>query len=82
MILLECKCAGKSNKYDEGSECNEYSGYEDDWYNGYWCFADVKTCSDAKAHPASEVQNVPGFGASKAACASGMYIYSILVALE
>ena len=71
LIPIECTCAGKGNKYGEGSECKEYGGYEDDWYNGRWCYADVKTCPDAKAHPASASQNIPGYGASKVACGEG-----------
>ena len=76
-IATGCTCAGRSNKYGEGSECMLYSGYNDDWYNGRWCYANVDSCSDAKAHPASEVQNVPGFGASRAACVTGKYLHMI-----
>ena len=72
---MGCTCAGMSNKYGEGSECKMYSGYSDNWLNGRWCYANVDTCPDAKAHPASENHNVPGHGASKAACGLGKYIH-------
>ena len=61
--------------YGEGSKCKLYSGYNDDWRNGHWCHANVDTCQDAKAHPAREVDNLPGYGASKAACGFGKYIH-------
>ena len=67
-----CTCAGKHNNHGEGSECNLYSGYQNAWYNGRWCYASVDTCPDAKAHPST---HVPGYGASKAACDTGKYIY-------
>ena len=60
-----CTCAGKHNKYKEGGRCATYRGYSDTWNNGVWCFADMNTCADAKAHPH---KTVPGFGASRAAC--------------
>ena len=64
----QCKCAGKQNKYKEGGSCATYRGYKDKWFNGVWCYADVNTCADASAHPASASQNVPGYGASRTAC--------------
>ena len=63
-----CKCAGISNEYNEGSVCKNYSGYEDEWYNGRWCYAKFATCSDAREHPDA---GVLGFGASRIACRSG-----------
>ena len=73
-IPTECTCAGKSNRWGEGSECKSYNGnYEGDWYNGTWCYANVENCSDAKAHPAGPFHNVTGYGASKAACGKGIY---------
>ena len=68
-------CAGKSNKHGEGSQCKEYSGYQVDWLNGQWCYADVEACSDAKDHPS---KSVPGYGASRVACTMGNYIYTYL----
>ena len=62
---LGCTCAVKNNKYGEGSECNLYSGYDDEWNNGIWCYADVESCADAKEHPSNLI---PGYGISKAAC--------------
>ena len=70
LIDTGCKCAGKNNIYGDGSECKFYSGYTPDWYNGRWCYANVDTCPDAKAHPD---YNLPGYGASKAACGTGIY---------
>ena len=71
-----CKCEGISNQFDEGSICDDYSGYEPfthEWYNGRWCYASTTTCLDAKSHPD---ENVPGFGASRAACRLGkLYIW-------
>ena len=70
-----CKCAGISNEYNEGSVCKKYSGYEDEWYNGRWCYAKFATCSDAREHPDA---GVLGFGASRIACKSGkLNIWSI-----
>ena len=63
-----CTCAGKNNTWGEGSECKFYSGYGIDWYDGHWCYANVDTCPDAKAHPDN---NLPGYGASKVACVTG-----------
>ena len=62
----------KNNKYGEGSECKLYSGYEDDWLNDQWCYADVLSCPDAKKH-ADDYGQDPGYGASKAACQKGKY---------
>ena len=76
-LLAECRCAGKSNMWGEGSKCRWYNNHEDNWYNGLWCYADVETCSDAKAHPALESHNVHGYGASRAACPIGIYKYDI-----
>ena len=73
IMATGCTCTGKNNIYGEGSECKFYSGYDDDWYTGRWCYANIDTCPDAKAHPASASQNVPGYGASKVACATGKY---------
>ena len=64
-----CSCAGMTNEYGEGSECKEYSGYEEDWYNGRWCFAPFEACSDATEHP---LASIPGIGASKMACTIGL----------
>ena len=63
-----CICAGKNNEYNEGQICANYEDYEDEWYNGVWCYADTEKCMDAKAHPDSDV---PGFGASRDACIGG-----------
>ena len=63
-----CTCTGASNQHNEGSECEEYSGYSDEWYNGVWCYAETATCSDAKAHPS---ETLPGLGGSHLACRSG-----------
>ena len=73
-ILTVCSCDGKSNKYGEGSECKLYSGYDDDWHNGGWCYADIKTCGDAKEHTNNYGQDT-GYGASRYACNRGIYIY-------
>ena len=56
--------------YGDGSECKEYSGYEKDWFNGRWCYADVETCLDAKEHAG----NGSSYGASRAACIIGIYV--------
>ena len=77
-IFTECTCAGKSNRWGEGSECKSHNGNyedEDDWYNGVWCYANVESCLDAKAHPAYADHKVTGYGASKAACDISNYIY-------
>ena len=71
-IPTECSCAGKSNSYGDGSECKVYSGYDDGWQDGRWCYADVVTCPDAKEHAIDYGQG-PGYGASKAACSTGKY---------
>ena len=65
LLRAGCTCAGKKNKYGEGGSCAAYSGYGDPWFNGRWCYADVTTCADAKAHATN---HVPGYGASKEAC--------------
>ena len=67
-IGAACTCSGNVNEFGEGGSCAEYSGYGDAWFNGGWCYADVTTCADAKAHPASATLNLPGYGASRAAC--------------
>jgi len=64
-----CICAGKANEYDEGSECANYEGYDDEWYNGVWCYAATDTCSDAREH---QDDNISGYGASHAACDKGV----------
>ena len=66
-----CTCAGKKNNYGEGGECDHYTGYEDEWYNGAWCYADTATCSDAREHPAGAKHELPGYGASRLACNLG-----------
>ena len=77
-LSIGCTCAGKSNYFGDGSECKLYSGYSGDWYNGVWCYADVETCSDAKAHPAGMDMDMDmepaGYGASRAACLKGICI--------
>ena len=70
-----CTCAGISNTWNDGSECKVYTGYGDHWYDGEWCYANVDTCSDANNHPAQGNHNVPGYGASKAACGTGKYVH-------
>jgi len=67
-----CICAGKSNEYDEGSECANYEGYNDDWYNGKWCYAATDTCSDANDHADQDHGQESGYGASRAACDQGV----------
>ena len=67
-IADNCICSGKANKYDEGSKCAKYEGYEDEWYNGKWCYAATDTCSDARDHADD---GVSGYGASRAACSKG-----------
>ena len=74
IIATGCTCAGKGNKWGEGSECKFYSGYNDDWYDGRWCYANIDTCPDAKAHQEFAGYNLPGYGASKTACGKGIYI--------
>ena len=74
IIATGCTCAGITNNWGEGSECKFYSGYDNDWYDGHWCYANVDTCPDAKAHAAPQHHDVPGYGASKAACGTGKYI--------
>ena len=71
-IADDCICSGKANEYDEGSECGTYEGYDDEWYNGVWCYAATDTCSDAREHPDD---NISGYGASHAACNKGKYIF-------
>ena len=69
-LLIGCMCAGKSNldpRGPRGSECKLYGDYDDDWYNGYWCFANLATCPDAKTSPGLQ-KILPGYGASQAAC--------------
>ena len=46
------------------------NGYIDDWYNGVWCYADVRTCKDASKHP-EDSKGLQGYGASKIACQPG-----------
>jgi len=67
-----CICAGKSNEYGEGSECANYEGYNDDWYNGKWCYAATDTCSDANDHADQDHGQESGYGASRAACDQGV----------
>jgi len=64
-----CICSGKENEYEEGSECSNYEGYEDEWYNGVWCYAATDSCSDARDHADD---NLSGYGASRAACNDGV----------
>ena len=68
LFIDMCTCVGRSNTYNEGSECLDYSGYQDEWYNGVWCYAETATCSDARTHPSD---TLPGLGASHLACDSG-----------
>ena len=64
-----CTCVGKNNTGGEGATCKVYSKYGDEWMNGVWCYADIKTCADARAH--RHPGSVPaGAGPSRAACAS------------
>ena len=65
-----CKCTGKSNAANEGSKCDDYSGYNNDWLNGRWCYAETSTCPDARAHPSTH-PDLTGFGASRKACMPG-----------
>ena len=75
-IADNCICSGKANKYDEGSKCANYEDYEDEWYNGEWCYAATDTCSDARDHAEdswklSAYLYLSGYGASRAACNKG-----------
>ena len=72
-IADNCICSGKANKYDEGSKCANYEDYEDEWYNGEWCYAATDTCSDASAHADDNGQE-SGYGASHAACSQGKVV--------
>ena len=65
-----CKCAGVVGKYNDGAKCKSMSGYEDEWYNGVWCFAKITACKDAKEHAWN---SLPGYGGSRTACASGIH---------
>ena len=78
----ECTCAGKKNEYNEGAECANYSEYSDPWLNGVWCYADITTCSDARAHEDTASEELKGYAASRDACVSGIFhnkIYFVLI---
>ena len=79
LITQGCICAGKSNKYGEGSRCANYEGYKDEWFNGEWCYAATETCLDARAHPS---KTHSGFGVSRAACYRGIIIEIIKISFS
>ena len=73
-----CRCAGTSNKFNEGALCKTYSGYTgkgSEWLNGIWCYADTTTCADAKAQ--ADNFSPPGYGPSKTACSSPNGVHDV-----
>ena len=75
-MTLECVCNGQSNRWGDGSECKEHSGYtgtDANWLNGVWCYANVDACFDAKVYPVPDTL----YGASRAACL-GIYDMRLL----
>ena len=70
-VLTEnCSCAGVANEWKEGAECNVYSGYEDEFMNSKWCYAETTTCPDAtNATDGYESSLEEGrYGPSQSAC--------------
>ena len=65
----DCRCARYQNKKKQGATCANW------WGNGVWCYADIRTCPDArKNHKIRVGKRI--LGASPAACKRGKLINS------
>ena len=68
--IENCTCAGVKNRFGDGEKCKKYIGYENEYLNSVWCYAETSTCRDATY---SDVESIYGveqgrFGASREAC--------------
>ena len=74
IVIENCTCVGRNNKWGEGAECKIYSGYTDDEFlNSKWCYAETASCADAasaKYIPSYYLDN-GRFGPSQTSCFKG-----------
>ena len=42
-----CTCTGIKNEWGQGAECKIKRGYEDEFMNSRWCYAETTKCRDA-----------------------------------
>ena len=66
-----CKCFGKGDLWNNGAECqlekSMYMNNSNEYNNRMWCYAEIATCSDARAHPTDNEE----YGISYKACEIG-----------